>query len=68
MTGHSRSHRPHTSTELAAFDAVLKSVCRELGIERDRVAVLRISLALTNLWRQGVRDPEQLRAAVLRSD
>jgi hypothetical protein len=65
MSGQNRSHPPHTSTDFAIFDAVLKSVCRELGVERDRVAVFRISLAMTNLWQQGVRDPEQLRGMVL---
>lgn len=65
MNRHDNSHQPHTSIEPATFNKALKSVCRELGIERDRVAVFRISLAMTNLWQQGVRDPEQLKAMVL---
>jgi hypothetical protein len=68
MSSQSRSHPPQNSTDLAIFNATLKSACRELGVERDRVAVLRVSLAMTNLWQQGVRDPEQLRAMVVGSD
>ncbi len=65
MSNQHRSAPPYTPPDLAVFNAALKSVCRALGIERDRVAVLRISLAMTNLWTQGVREPEQLRAMVL---
>ncbi len=63
MSGKSTFHPPHTS-DFAVFGAVLKSVCRELSVERDRVAVFRISLAMTKLWQQGVQDPEQLKAMV----
>ncbi len=66
MSGQSKNHPPYTSTDLAVFNSALKEACRELGIERDRVAVFRISLAMANLWQQGVRDPEQLKAMVLR--
>lgn len=64
MSSKSTFHPPHTSADFVVFGAVLKAVCRELSVERDRVAVFRISLAMTKLWQQGVQDPEQLRAMV----
>jgi hypothetical protein len=50
---------------MAAFSTALKSVSRELGIDRDRAAVLRTSQALMNLWQQGFRTADELRGAFI---
>ncbi|WP_244480387.1 hypothetical protein [Rhizobium sp. Root1220] len=45
---------------VAAINSVLKILCRENGIERDRKAVMQVSVLLLSLWKQGVHDQSEL--------
>ena len=47
---------PNSST----IKLVLKTLCRENGVERDRRAVAAIAILLTTLWQQGTHDGEEL--------
>ena len=47
---------PNSST----IKLVLKTLCRENGVERDRRAVAAIAILLTTLWQQGTHDREEL--------
>jgi len=48
--------------DFSVVNAVLKTICRENGIARDRKAVLQIATLLLALWKQG----EHERAALER--
>lgn len=39
---------------------VLKTLCRENGIERDRQAVMQVATLLLALWKQGVQEQDDL--------
>ncbi|MBO9195993.1 hypothetical protein J5277_17970 [Rhizobium sp. 16-449-1b] len=47
-------------SNVSAVNAALKSLCRELGVERDRQSVLQIATLLMRLSKEGLRDAEDL--------
>lgn len=46
--------------DVSIVNRVLKTLCRENGVERDRRAVVQIATLLLGLWKDGVHEPEQL--------
>lgn len=51
-----------TLASLSVIRDVLKRVCREHEVERDRRAVTQISTLLMRLWNEGIRDSDELAA------
>ncbi|OCJ03738.1 hypothetical protein A6U87_17535 [Rhizobium sp. AC44/96] len=52
---------PLTSEDLAVCNTVLDDISREFGIVADTQTVARLASIIIELFRQGVRDPEQLK-------
>jgi hypothetical protein len=53
--------QPLTSEDLVVCNAVLDDISREFGIVGDTQKVTRVASIIIELFRQGVRDPEQLK-------
>ena len=60
-TSKNRRDEPLTSADLSVCNDVLKILCRQHAIEKDQGAVTRLAAIIIELYRQGVRDSEQLR-------
>jgi hypothetical protein len=46
--------------DLSVINFVLKVLCRENRIERDRRAVLQVATLLLSLWKQGMHETGEL--------
>ncbi|TCU20275.1 hypothetical protein [Rhizobium sullae] len=51
---------PLTSEDLAICDMVLDELCAEFQLANDRSVVDHLASIIIELYRQGVREPEQL--------
>lgn len=62
--------QPLTSEDLAVCNNVLNEISLEFDIAPDTQTVSRLASIIIELFRQGVRDPEQLKllAAATRED
>lgn len=49
------------------INSVLKTLCRENGIERDRKSVMQVATLLLALWKQGVNERDELERRLGRS-
>ncbi len=49
--------------DFSVVNSVLKTICRENGIDRDRKAVLQIATLLLALWKQGEHEGAGLERA-----
>jgi hypothetical protein len=52
---------PLTSEDLAVCNMVLDDISAEFSIVADKQSVARLASIIIELFRQGVRDPEQLK-------
>lgn len=52
---------PLTSDDLAICNMILDDVSAQFGVVADRETVARLASIIIELFRQGVRDPNQLR-------
>ncbi|NLS08136.1 hypothetical protein HGP14_33620 [Rhizobium sp. P32RR-XVIII] len=55
-----RRDEPLTSEDLRICNDVLKALSREHRIEKGKAAVTRLAAIIIELYRQGVREAEQL--------
>jgi len=46
--------------DFSIVNTVLKTLCRDNGIERDRKSVMQVATLLLALWKQGVREQDDL--------
>lgn len=53
--------QPLTSEDLAVCNTVLDDIAGEFGIVADKQTVARLASIIIELFRQGVRDPDQLK-------
>jgi hypothetical protein len=61
MKTFNRRDEPLTSEDMTVCNHVLDELCRELGLVNDKIVVARLASIIIELYRQGVRDQDQLK-------